>query len=547
MDDVSRNRPLVTLRQYQEECVRLALAACEQDPHGHGLLVLPTGCGKTVVFAEIARRLNVTTLVIAHREELLRQAAEKFRLLAPGLVVGQVGAGRHEWGAQVTIASVQTVSRPRHLARLRTFDYRLVVIDECHHGTAAGYRDVLEALPLAFTLGVTATPDRLDGARITDVFGQPLFEASMLEMVRQGFLCDLRAIAVRTDTSLDDLRTQAGDFKQDELEERVDTPERNDRVVEAFWQHARGRLTLCFAVTVEHAFHLAEAFQARGVTAAVVCGETPQEERQRILRDYERGMIEVLCNVGVLTEGYDAPQTSCIILARPTQSRALFTQCVGRGTRLAPGKRDCLVLDITDNCLKHYLQPMTLGLALEQEMRDGESLTEAIARVTAEDEEEQAGQSSRERIAHVTRRASDLPVDLLGELHWRRASDGSYRLQVGAHTIGLFPVADMPGSYAVWARLAPSMRSQCWLAHASLDWAQQVAEANARLLLEDEEKLVLVDVNAPWRSAPASSRQLDALRKLGIPHEPAITRGAASDLIQQFNARCTSQKRRKQA
>lgn len=530
--------PTITLRPYQETCVQRVLEAYQKQPcGGSALIILPTGAGKTVVFGEIARRLGLTTLIIAHREELLTQAADKFHMIDPTAIIGQVGAGRHEWGAPVTVASIQTISRLEHLKAVIRFGYQLVIIDECHHSAAAGYRTVLEALPEAFVVGVTATPDRLDGQSIETFFGEPIFSASIIDMVKLGFLCDLRAIAVKTSTSLDGLHTQAGDFKQDELEEAIDTQERNERVVHAYLEHARGRQALCFAVTITHAQHLAETFAQFEVRAAMVCGETPPEERRHLLHDYERGSLDVLCNVGVLTEGYDHPGTSCIILARPTQSRALFTQCIGRGSRLAPGKRDCIILDITDNVLKHRLQPVTLGKALGKGIRDGESVLESEVR---EKEEREKGEflgerGQQERKAHVTRRAQDLLLNLLAPMDWKRQASGAYWLEVGTgekkHKITMIPSEEKEGCYTVRTSLAPEYQWQTWLSNVPLEWAQQHAESKAKLLEADEKKRILVDSNAPWRTQPATLKQLHMLRKFEIAHKPDITAGEASDLI----------------
>jgi superfamily II DNA or RNA helicase len=493
--------------------------------------------GKTITFAEIARRLGLTTLIIAHREELLKQAADKFHLLDPTAIIGQVGAGRHEWGAPITVASIQTISRPEHLKALERFGYQLVIIDECHHSAADGYLSVLKALSDAFLVGVTATPDRLDRQDIASIFGEPVFTAGIVDMVAQGHLCDLRAVAVKTSTSLDGLHTQAGDFKQDELEEVIDTEERNERVVKAYLDHASGRQALCFAVTVTHAEHLTETFTRFEIRAAMVCGETPPEERRRILHDYEQGEIAVLCNVGVLTEGYDAPQTSCIILARPTQSRALFVQCIGRGTRLAPGKRDCIILDITDNCLKHRLQPVTLSSALNKILRDSESVIEATIREEEEQEREKSQflgeREQQERRAKVTHRAQDLLINLLAPMDWKRRSNGAYYLEVGTskHRICLMPSDEIEGYYTVKAALAPDYEWQVWMADAPLEWAQQHAEMKGKLLESDEKKRILVDSKAPWRVYPASIKQCAFLHKLGIEHSADITAGDASDLI----------------
>ena len=530
--------PSITLCDYQETCVQRVLDAYQRQPRGgSALLILPTGAGKTITFAEIARRLGLTTLIIAHREELLTQAADKFHLIDPTAIIGQVGAGRHEWGAPVTVASIQTISRSEHLKALPRFGYQLVIIDEAHHSAADGYRTVLKTLPEAFVVGVTATPDRLDRQNIESLFGEPVFSAGIVDMVAQGYLCDLRAIAVKTATSLDDLHTQAGDFKQDELEEIIDTPERNARVVRAYLEHARGRQALCFAVTVAHATHLAETFVEAEVHAAVVSGQTPPEERRRLLHAYECGTLEVLCNVGVLTEGYDHPATSCIILARPTQSRTLFVQCLGRGARLAPGKRDCIILDITDNCLKHRLQPVTLSLALGKTLQERESVLEANVR---EEEEREKGEvlgerEHQERRAKVTTRAQDLLLNLLAPMDWKRRPSGAYFLEVGKgeqkHTISLLPSETVEGSYSVWAALAPDYTRQCWLRDMPLSYAQQHAESKAKLLEADEKKRILVDSTAPWRIHPASLKQIYHLHKFGIAHAPDISAGEASDLL----------------
>lgn len=519
----------ITLRPYQVTCVERVLAAYrKQSQGGKALIVLPTGGGKTIVFTEIARRLGLTTLIIAHRQELLQQAADKFRMVDPTAIIGQVGAGRHEYGAPITVASVQTISRSEHLKALRRFGYGLVVIDECHHSTADGYQAVLDVLSDAFVLGVTATPDRLDKQSIEHIFGEPIFSASIIDMVEQGYLCDLRAIAVKTTTSLDGVHTQAGDFKVDELEEAVDTPERNQRIVNAYLEHCQGRPTLCFTVTINHAAHLADRFSRAGIRAAFISGETLPEERKRLLHDYERGSLDVMCNCGVLTEGYDAPQTSCVILARPTKSRSLFVQCIGRGTRLAPGKRDCIILDITDNCLRHRIEPITLSNALGLLLQEGESITEAKERERQTLEREQ-----QERIARVTRRGHDLAVNILARMDWKRQRNGGYVLEVGGrkHRIFLIPSEENDGYYSVQAELAPSFTRQQWLKESPLSWAQEHAEMKARLLQSDEKKLVLVDSNAPWRIHPASLKQIALLDKFAIPHHADITSGEASDLI----------------
>ncbi len=236
----------VTLRPYQEECIKRVIAAYEQNRYGHELLVLPTAAGKTVIFSQIihqlAERYGLNALIVAHTDELLNQAAEKYRQVKPSAVIGKVGGGIHNYGGEVTVASVDTISRPNHLATLKRTGYGLVVVDESHRSAAPKYQRVLEALPDAFVLKVTATPDRLDGKPISDK--PALYRTDILAMIEQGYLCDVKAIAIRTETSLDSVHTEAGDYREQELEAVIDTPERNRRVVEAYHDHALGRRAL---------------------------------------------------------------------------------------------------------------------------------------------------------------------------------------------------------------------------------------------------------------------------------------------------------------
>ena len=184
----SPSLPPVLLRPYQEECVQRVLAAYERDRHGEELLVLPTAAGKTVIFSQVIAQLSdgygVNALIIAHTDELLTQAAEKYRQIKPAAIIGKVGGGIYDYGGEVTVASIDTICRPNHLALLPRMDYGLVVVDEAHRSCAPKYQRVLQALKGAFVLKVTATPDRLDGQPISQK--PPLYSSHILEMIEQG-------------------------------------------------------------------------------------------------------------------------------------------------------------------------------------------------------------------------------------------------------------------------------------------------------------------------------------------------------------------------
>ena len=534
--------PPVILRPYQEACVRRVVAAYEQDRRGQELLVLPTAAGKTVIFSqviyELAERYGLHALIVAHTDELLNQAAEKYRQVKPTAVIGKVGGGIHDYGGEVTVASVDTISRPHHLTTLQRIGYGLVVVDEAHRSAAPKYQRVLQALPEAFVLKVTATPDRLDGKPISDK--PPLYSTDILAMIEQGFLCDVKAIAIRTETSLESIHSEGGDYREQELEAAIDTPERNRRVAEAYREHAMGRRAICFAVTVQHAHNLARAFTSAGIPAAAISGETSLLERKRLYHALRTGEVNVLCNVLVLTEGFDQPLVDCVIMARPTQSRALFIQCIGRGLRLAPTKKDCLILDLTDNCLKHRLEPQHLGKVLGKQMKDGESVLESIQREAQEKREREA--SGMQMIRRLKeKRTADLTINLKARLDWQEHDDGTFELVIGQdkHRILLVPSSALEGSYEVWAELAPTFARQRWLADAPLGWAQEHAERQARLLASDENKVVLVDRNAGWRSLAVDpfGKQAAFLRRFGIAGWETLTRGQASEILdRQFAA-----------
>src|SRR6266699_2416350 len=361
--------PAVILRPYQEACVRHVLAAYEQDRRGQELLVLPTAAGKTVIFsqviAQLAGRYGLHALIVAHTDELLNQAAEKYRQVKPSAVIGKVGGGIHDYGGEVTVASVDTISQPHHLTTLE-----------------------------------------------------------------QGFLCDVKSIAIRTETSLESIHSEGGDYREQELEAAIDTSERNRRVAEAYREHAMGRRAICFAVTVQHAHNLARAFTSAGIPAAAISGETSLLERKRLYHALRTGEVNVLCNVLVLTEGFDQPLVDCVIMARPTQSRALFIQCIGRGLRLAPTKKDCLILDLTDNCLKHRLEPQHLGKVLGKQMKDGETVLESIQREAQEKREREA--SGMQMIGRLKqKRTADLTINLKARLDWQEHADRPFELVIG--------------------------------------------------------------------------------------------------------------------
>lgn len=534
-----RVEDILASEELQRELKRLQEAA----------IVLATGGGKTVIFSAIEIEIrqflatqgrNLSTLILAHREELLKQARDKYHMIDASQLIGLVGGGTAEYGAPVTVASVATVSRPRHLKSLKDFNYQLVITDEGHHNQADSYQAVYNALPWAFRLYVTATPDRLDGKPIIDQ--PPVYEMYITDMVKQGFLTNILPILVRTKTDLDQIKTTGGDYNEHELEIAIDNPARNKRIVEAYHEYASGRPFLCFSVTVAHAEHIAEAFREAGIAVEAISGRMTSEERVRTLQAFESGKLQGLVNCGILTEGYDFCPTSCIILARPTKSRALVVQKIGRGLRLAPGKSDCVVLDITDNILNHRLQPVTLSQAIGKDLRNQETLLDMLAREEEEEEKRKASESDdpKERKIKQKQRDKDIVLNILQHFDWKQNDHGVWVVEVGAlkHKVALEPSKKQPGLWEVGAKLAPGYKYQRWSKRPlPLDWAQQYAESEALKIQADPGAIRLVDRELPWRKDAPSPEQMAFLDKHHVAYPTddegncTWSRGEASEAI----------------
>lgn len=346
-----------TLRPYQV----LAIAACRAEllHHRSTLLVQATGTGKTVEMAELAR-IEVShggrVLILVHRDELVRQTRRKLESIGLWPDV-EKGSSRANTLAKVVIASVQTL-RGQRLLRWARHHFTLVLVDECHHAVATGYRGVLNHFSDAKIVGVTATPDRADGQALGEVFETVAFVYDIRQAIAEGYLVPIVARRVVVDSiDLSEVKG-ATDFVQSQLA-AVMSEERAVRgQVVPLLELARDRLTIGFCVDVAHAHAVAAMLNAyRPGCARAVSGETDDDEREQMLADHAAGRFQFLMNCDVLVEGYDCPEVSCVAMIRPTKSRGRFVQCAGRGLRPAPaaGKRDCLLLDLTGRPSKHKL------------------------------------------------------------------------------------------------------------------------------------------------------------------------------------------------
>lgn len=322
---------MTQLRTYQSDAVSAVFKRWNHDRAA--LLVMATGTGKTVVFATIARQWcedegnEGRVLVLAHRRELVMQATAKMSTC--GCDMGHIDA-----------TTVQGMGR--RLSAYPSDAYGLIIIDEAHHAASKSYRRILEHFGNADVLGVTATPERSDGKSIAEVFGMPCYSYTMSDAIRQGYLSPVSVIPTNIKPDLSNVRTVAGDYSDKDLADAIEPW--LDSAAAWIKDNAADRRTVVFLPLIKTAEKMAEICEAHGLTAAEVDGQSA--DRAQVLEDFASGKYQVLCNAMLLTEGWDCPEVDCILVMRPTKSRALYVQMVGRGTRLAEGKTDCLVPDV---------------------------------------------------------------------------------------------------------------------------------------------------------------------------------------------------------
>lgn len=342
------------LRPYQEEARQKVQEEWESGKK-RTLLVLPTGTGKTIVFSKIIEdrvRKGERVLVIAHRGELLEQASDKL-YKSTGLKTATEKAEQTSLGSfyRVVVGSVQTMQREKRLNQFPPEYFDTIVIDEAHHAISDGYQRVLQHFEDANVLGVTATPDRGDMRNLGSYFESLAYEYSLPEAIKSGYLNPIKALTIPLKLDLSNVKQQAGDFSTKDLGTALDPY--LEQIAEEMKKQCFDRKTVVFLPLVKTSQKFRDILNQHGFKAAEVNGESG--DREQVLKDYEEGKYNVLCNSMLLTEGWDCPSVDCVIVLRPTKVRALYSQMVGRGTRLAPGKKELLLLDFLWHTERHEL------------------------------------------------------------------------------------------------------------------------------------------------------------------------------------------------
>ena len=334
------------LREHQEEALQ-NLKKMRSDNQTIALVQGATGSGKSAIGVLDAKEVGKRTLFLAHSKELVEQGYSNFQKLWPEATVGRMVDTYHDTDEMVICASVQSVSRNLELFRPDDFGY--LIIDKCHHASADTYRRILSYFRASFTLGLTATPERADGEDLLAIFQTMAHKLDIKEAVESGILVPVRCIRIKTNIDLQDVRINGFKYNALDLDSKIMVPGRNKLIVDTYLDYVKNRPTVVFCTSVKHANEVAELFQDAGVSAQSISGSTKASERKKILQDYENGHVKVLCACDLLNEGWDSPHTEVLFMARPTMSKTIYMQQLGRGMRTCQGK-DCLVVfDFVDN------------------------------------------------------------------------------------------------------------------------------------------------------------------------------------------------------
>lgn len=382
------------LRPYQEEAKK---AIFEQWENGtrRTLLVLPTGCGKTIVFAKVTEdcvRRGDRVLILAHRGELLEQAADKIhKSTGLGCAVEKAEESCQGSWFRIVVGSVQTLMREKRLNQFPDDYFNTIIVDEAHHCISDSYQRVLQHFPEANVLGVTATPDRGDMRNLGQYFESLAYEYTLPKAIKEGYLSPIKALTIPLKIDMSSVSVQAGDFKVGEIGTALDPY--LEGIAEEMRKYCKDKKTVVFLPLVKTSQKFRDILNDHGFQAAEVNGES--QDRAEILKDFEAGKYNVLCNSMLLTEGWDCPSVDCIVVLRPTKVRSLYCQMVGRGTRLYPGKDHLLLLDFLWHTERHELcHPASLICENEEVARKmTENLEkEAGCPVDLEEAEEKASQ-----------------------------------------------------------------------------------------------------------------------------------------------------------
>jgi superfamily II DNA or RNA helicase len=520
--------PSLELRPYQRDAVTAIEAAALRGVK-RMVVSLPTGSGKTVIFAHVIVGKAQRTLILVHRDELIRQTLDKLQMVAQGaaLDVGIIKAERDEHAGDIVVASVQTVQRESRLQRLaQTFG--LVVVDEAHHAQPDNsYGRILDHVGVwqddgPLVIGFTATPFRPNNDPIISTEAEPacfdevVYSLPLMALISQGYLSPIVAKGIFLEgLDLDKVRVRHGDYVETDLAEAMLAANAPTHLLRGYQELAPERRALIFCPTVAMAYAVENTFAAAGLHAATVVGATPPEERQAIYQAVRAGHVHALVTCAVLTEGFDEPSIDCIMLARPTKSKVLMFQCLGRGLRLWPTKADCLLIDATGATKRHGLLSMAAELGL---LKPRETTEEALLAA-------QGGPGPGSGEQETGYRAHDINLAERPRLHWVETRAGAWVVSLADRMLRVRP--DGAGTYLLEVRQREDKAYTRLVDRLSQEFCFGIASDTAR----DAQILHMVREGARWRQSEPSAKQVALATKLGITVKPEWRRGDVSDAI----------------
>ncbi|KAL2395187.1 hypothetical protein ABEF93_001624 [Exophiala dermatitidis] len=575
----------IRLREYQEECIQSVLSYLEKGHKRLGIS-LATGSGKTVIFTQLIDRVAPPTkdaqqtLILAHRRELVEQAARHCAKAYPEKSIDiEMGEIHASGAADITIASVRSLLSGDRLDKYNPCRFKLVLVDEAHHIVAPGYLQILdhfglkeqigdsEDTPCPALVGVSATFSRFDGLKLGAAIDHIVYHKDYVDMIGEKWLSDVMFTTVKSRADLSKVGSgRDGDFQTGQLSAAVNTDVTNEITVQAWMAEARERKsTLVFCVDINHVVSLTETFRNHGIDARYITGSTKKRVRGERLDAFRNREFPVLLNCGVFTEGTDMPNIDCVLLARPTKSRNLLVQMIGRGMRLYPGKTDCHVIDMVASLETGIVTvPSLFGLDPSEMVKEARPDDLKNLKDKQAKEEYSASSSSSASASmpmpdhHLDFTHYDTVHDLIedssGERHVRAMSPNAW-VQVDSHKYILAArggiltlerrLSDASDAYVViWKhQLPPTEASKSpWSRPRTIATAATLSDAlhAADTFASSKFERVMIATQSSWRKGPASKGQLDFLNRLrdvtaddGVEPltEDQVTKGQAADMI----------------
>lgn len=511
------------LRPYQQEA-RTAVESEWEQGNDRTLLVLPTGCGKTIVFAKISEdrvRQGDRVLILAHRGELLDQAADKIRT-ATGLICSTEKAeqscldSQSQW-FRITVGSVQSLMRQSRLDRFDPDHFQTIIIDEAHHAVSDSYQRVLDYFSGAKVLGVTATPDRGDMRELGSVFDSLAYEYTLPRAIKEGYLSPIKAVTIPLKLDLSGVGIQSGDFKPGDLDTALDPY--LYQIAEEMKKYCSDRKTVVFLPLIKTSQKFRDILNASGFRAAEVNGNS--DDRAEILEDFDKGRYNVLCNSMLLTEGWDCPSVDCVIVLRPTKVRSLYCQMVGRGTRLCEGKEHLLLLDFLWHTERHELCRPAHLICDNQEV--AVKMTEDLAEnAGCETDIEEAAQTASDEVQAQREEALAKQIEACKSRKRKLVDPLQYEMSICA--------ADLSGYVPAfgWECAPPTEKQKAALEKRGIFPDEIESAGKAKLLLERLEKRQSAGLSTP--------KQIRFLESRGFQHVGTWQFEAASSMIARISA-----------